>query len=100
MRTDSHRSGIERRLSMRLFLATVTFWAAAQSAAIAGETIKELRRLDETIARLGGNGDNWHMSWTADDRVVTSFGDGNAEPWPKVPRRLYNSRMIAIRGVP
>jgi hypothetical protein len=30
-------------------------------------------------------------SWTADDRIVASFGDGNAAPWPKVPRRLYNS---------
>jgi hypothetical protein len=85
---------------MRGALVAVAFWAAAQSAATAGETIRGLRRLDDTIARLGGNGDNWHMSWTADDWVVTSFGDGNAEPWPRVPRRLYNSRMIAIRGLP
>ena len=59
-----------------------------------------LRRLDETVARLGGNGDNWHMSWTADDRMVAGLCDGDAQPWPNVPHRPFNSRMISIRGVP
>jgi hypothetical protein len=59
-----------------------------------------LRRLDETVARLGGNGDNWHMSWTADDRMVAGLCDGDAQPWPNVPHRAFNSRLISIRGVP
>jgi hypothetical protein len=25
--------------------------------------IKEVRRLEETVARLGGDGDNWDSTW-------------------------------------
>ena len=28
--------------------------------------ITGLRLLDDTITRLGGNGDNWHTTWAAD----------------------------------
>ena len=62
--------------------------------------IKEVRRLENTVARLGGDGDNWHMTWTADDRVVAGLCDGAARPWPNVPHRPFNSRLISIRGVP
>jgi hypothetical protein len=62
--------------------------------------IKGLRRLEETVVRLGGNGDNWHMSWTGDDRMVAGLCDGDARPWDGVPRKPYNSRMIVIRGNP
>ena len=62
--------------------------------------IKEVRRLENTVARLGGDGDNWHMTWTADDRVVAGLCDGAAQPWPNVPHRLFNSRLISIRGAP
>ena len=31
--------------------------------------------------RLGGNGDNWHMSWTQDERMVAGLCDGDAQPW-------------------
>src|SRR3954453_8619973 len=62
--------------------------------------IKEARRLENTVARLGGDGDNWHMTWTADDRVVAGLCDGAAQPWPNVPHRLFNSGLISIRGVP
>src|SRR5262245_34103924 len=58
------------------------------------------RRLDNTIARLGGDGDNWHMTWLSDDRVVAGLCDGNARPWPNVPHDNYNSKLISIRGVP
>jgi hypothetical protein len=64
------------------------------------DKIVGLRRLEETVARLGGNGDNWHMSWTADDRMVAGLCDGDAQPWPNVPHKSFNSRMISIRGVP
>lgn len=59
-------------------------------------TIRALRRLDDTIARLGGAGDNWHMSWANDDRVYTSLCDG--EGWPDMPQAPYNSRLYAIEG--
>jgi hypothetical protein len=62
--------------------------------------IKSLRRLDDTIVRLGGQGDNWHMTWLGDDRMVAGLCDGNAQPWPNVPHKSFNSRLIAIRGVP
>ena len=38
--------------------------------------IRGLRLLDETITRLGGNGDNWHMSWANDDK---SFYETNPD---------------------
>ncbi len=60
--------------------------------------ITGLKRLEDTVARLGGDGDNWHMSWTSDDRVVAGLCDGAAQPWPNVPHKLFNSRMISIRG--
>jgi len=62
--------------------------------------IKGVHRMEETVARLGGEGDNWHMTWTSDDRLVAGLCDGTADPWPKVPRKLYNSRLISIHGLP
>jgi hypothetical protein len=62
--------------------------------------IKHLRRLENTVARLGGDGDNWHMTWTSDDRMLAGLCDGSASSWPHVPHRLYNSHLISIRGNP
>src|SRR6185437_15417368 len=72
----------------------------ASAAERASVKIKAVRRLENTVARLGGEGDNWHMSWTSDDRLVAGLCDGTAEPWPKVPRKPYNSRLISIHGLP
>ena len=30
--------------------------------------IRKVSRLEETTLRLGGVGDNWHMTWADDDR--------------------------------
>jgi hypothetical protein len=60
--------------------------------------IKSLRRLENTVTRLGGDGDNWHSTWTSDDRVLAGLCDGAANPWPGVPHRLYNSHLISITG--
>jgi hypothetical protein len=49
---------------------------------------------------LGGEGDNWHSTWASDDRLLAGLCDGNASPWPGVPRRAFNSRLIAITGDP
>jgi len=52
--------------------------------------ISAIKRLDETILRLGGNGDNWHMSWANDDNQYVSMCDGRG--WPGMPEAEYNSR--------
>src|SRR3954453_8867509 len=62
--------------------------------------IKEARRLEDTVARLGGDGDNWHMTWLSDDRVVAGLCDGQGQPWPKVTHKQLNSHLVAIRGMP
>ena len=61
-------------------------------------TIKGARRRDETTLRLGGIGDNWHMSWAADDRQVVAMCDGYG--WPSTARQSYNSRLYRITGSP
>jgi hypothetical protein len=60
--------------------------------------IKRVRRLEETTLRLGGVGDNWHMTWARDDAQYTSLCDGRG--WPGMPQANYNSRMYVIRGAP
>ena len=60
--------------------------------------IASLRRLDETILRTGGSGDNWHMTWADDDRLYARLCDGTG--WPGMPQADYNSRVYAIDGSP
>ena len=62
------------------------------------DTIRRSRRLEETTLRLGGVGDNWHMSWAEDDRQYVGLCDGTG--FPGMPRANYNSRMYAICGDP
>jgi hypothetical protein len=63
--------------------------------------IRALQRLDDTILRLGGSGDNWHTTWAADDTQFTSLCDGSG--WPGMPGytgRSYNSRIYRLLGHP
>ena len=62
------------------------------------KTIRRLRRLEETTLRLGGVGDNWHMTWADDDRQYTSLCDGSG--FPGMPSDNYNSRAYAMSGDP
>ena len=60
--------------------------------------ITGIRRLEETIVR-SGHGDNWHMSWAADDRQYFSLCDGRG--WSDLPEYTgepYNSRVYALCG--
>jgi len=57
-----------------------------------------LRRLEGTTLRLGGVGDNWHMTWAQDDTQYVSLCDGSG--WPDLPQADYNSRMYGIGGTP
>jgi hypothetical protein len=53
---------------------------------------------DDTIQRLGGNGDNWHATWAADGSLYVAMCDGAGFPGMR-PRR-YNSRLIRVDGHP
>ena len=63
--------------------------------------ITGIRRLDETIHRMGGRGDNWHTTWAADDKLYTAMCDGtgftDVEGYTGM---FYNSRVYAISGDP
>ena len=61
--------------------------------------ITGLRRLEETLFRSGGSGDNWHMTWAGDDKQYVALCDGSG--WPEAEGytgQLYNTRVYAIRG--
>ncbi len=60
--------------------------------------IGKIMRLEESSLRLGGVGDNWHMTWANDDKQYVSLCDGSG--WPGMPQANYNSRMYAIAGDP
>jgi hypothetical protein len=60
--------------------------------------IKSMTRREETVLRYGGNGDNWHMSWAADERQYVSLCDGAG--FSSHPKASYNSRMLSISGGP
>jgi hypothetical protein len=60
--------------------------------------IKSLRRLDETVLRLGGHGDNWHMTWAKNDKMYLGLCDGRGLPGTR--QGFFNSRMYAIAGEP
>lgn len=60
--------------------------------------IRSMVRREDTVLRLGGYGDNWHMSWAADDRQFVSLNDGTGFTEPA--RVFHNSRLFTISGSP
>lgn len=105
--------------SRRAFLKQITAAGAAMSTSVlpaqrafAGEEspstgtgayksiprIKSVIRREETTLRLGGMGDNFHMSWGADDRQFVAVCDGLE--WTEKPNVFYNSRLYTISGGP
>jgi hypothetical protein len=60
--------------------------------------IRSVIRREETVRRYGGLGDNWHMSWAADDRQYVSLCDGAG--FSDQLKEFYNSRMLVISGSP
>ena len=66
-------------------------------------SIRGMRRLQETIGKLGGtgSGDNWHMTWAKDDSQFVGLCDGFG--WPEIRGYVangYNSRVFKINGGP
>src|SRR4051812_29825663 len=63
------------------------------------QKITGIKRLEETLMRTGGSGDNWHMTWAKNDIQYTSLCDGKG--WPEVigyQNEEYNSRVLEIHG--
>jgi hypothetical protein len=67
-----------------------------KSPALIGQVKVEVR--DDTIVRLGGNGDDFCFTWAADDRQLIAVQDGAG--WDDPPREYYNSRLWAVVGNP
>jgi hypothetical protein len=95
-------AGIAGGTAIRTALAAGAASTATRKANKAGDRaplrIKSVLRREETTLRLGGDGDNFHMSWRADDRQVVAVCDGTG--WLKNPRNLFNNRLFTITGGP
>ena len=64
-------------------------------------TITGMRRLDATIHRMGGRGDNWHTTWAANDKLYTGMCDGTGFTQVEGHTGMfYISRVYAINGHP
>lgn len=64
-----------------------------------GGHVRAMKLRDETIVRYPTvNGDNWHLTWAADDRQYASLCDGYG--WLEQPPGMYNSRLISVSGNP
>jgi hypothetical protein len=68
---------------------------AARPTAVA---IKSINLRDETIARHGGNGDIFPLTWMPDGRQFGSFSDGYG--WSPEAKKGYNTRALWIDGDP
>ena len=65
------------------------------------QTIVGMRRLEKTLQRSGGDGDNWHMTWARDDKQYVVLGDGKG--WPDAEGRTgltYHTRLYGLDGDP
>ena len=99
----------DRRAALRLNAraALLAIVSAATCSVACGVTmaaepehrIVGLRRLEGTFSQLG-HGDNWHMTWAADDKQYTALCDGTGFAVPGDPLRYNNSRIYAITGSP
>lgn len=61
-------------------------------------TIQGATRREDTILRLGGSGDNWHMTWAADDSQFVAGCEGFG--WDDEPSANYNSALYTAVGDP
>ena len=65
--------------------------------------IKGIKRLEESVLRLGGVGDDWHMTWADNDKQYVSLCDGRGFPgMPHFDEEgfEYNARAYAVTGHP
>jgi hypothetical protein len=63
--------------------------------------ITGIKRLENTILPATGVGDNWYMTWTADDGQYAGLCDGPGfKELPDYTGTNYNSRLYRIEGNP
>lgn len=94
------------RTRREFLIQAATSLAAASTVSVSkaeGSRIRSLVRREDTVLRLGGSGDNWHMTWASDDRQYVSLCDGFG--WPGMPgydqqNSEFNSRLYAVDGYP
>jgi hypothetical protein len=61
--------------------------------------ISGIKRLEETILPVAGQGDNWYMTWASDDKQYAGMCDGNGfKELPDYAGKGYNSKLFAIIG--
>ena len=63
--------------------------------------ITRIERLDDTIIKPTGIGDNWLMTWADDDNQFVSLNDGFG--WDDIPEytgKMYSSKVYIISGDP
>lgn len=58
-----------------------------------------MKRLDNTIQPVKGQGDNWYMSWASDDKQYAGLCDGAGfKDLPGYTGKYYNAKLFAIAG--
>jgi hypothetical protein len=62
--------------------------------------ITGVTRRDDTIRRIPSNGDNWHLTWAADDTQLMALCDGRGFPGTPRPHSLYNTALYRVHGGP
>lgn len=65
------------------------------------QKITGLKRLENTIQPVIGQGDNWYMTWASDDKQYTGLCDGvGFKHLPEFDGTSYNSNLYRIVGTP
>lgn len=102
-------------LTIPIFLVVLTIFTMAyfpvkETSNTKGRTIKTertkpkiigIKRLENTILPATGVGDNWYMTWAADDKQYTGLCDGPGfKALPDYTGTNYNSKLYRIEGNP
>jgi hypothetical protein len=101
MTTNSSGRWTRRELLAHGLMTSAAVAAVPRAISTVGSRMPRIKRLvrrEETVLRLGGMGDNFHMSWAADDRQYISVCDGAG--WVQPPKDFFNSRLWTLDGSP
>lgn len=76
-----------------------------ESKSVKTETAKRkitgIKRLENTVLPVTGQGDNWYMTWAADDKQYAGMCDGvGFKDLPDYTGTYYNSKLYRIAGNP
>lgn len=90
------RLGVGIRLTTPIIVAGCALAAAPCSASDSAPYAIKQVRIEPTVWRIG-HGDNWHMTWAADDRQYTALGDGSGS---SPTGTVWNTRVYGLTGTP